>query len=105
DQRHSQNAAGIVAHLVDRPGDLDATALASAARMDLRLHDPCAAAQPGGSLYRLVDGKTWNSARRCHAVFAQHFLPLILVNIHDLPYRYSKIHLPAVACECQTMRL
>ena len=62
--------------------DLHAAALAAAAGVDLRLHDPHLAAELLRRLDRLVDGERGNAARRGHAVLAEDFLALVFVDVH-----------------------
>src|SRR5450759_1937711 len=51
--------------------------------MDLGLHHPYLAAQLFGGLHRFRDGETGYAARRFDTVFAQDFLALVFVDIHD----------------------
>src|SRR6185295_4123694 len=67
-------------------GELDAAALAAAAGVDLGLDHPDLAAQFISRLDGFLDGKTRHAARRGDAVLAQHFLGLILVNLHGTPF-------------------
>ena len=64
DELHAEDLFRLVLHLVERPRDLDAAALAAAAGVDLRLHDPDRAAELLRRLDRLVDAEARNAARR-----------------------------------------
>jgi hypothetical protein len=82
DEVHADHAAGILAHLVQRLGDLDAAALAAAAGVDLRLHDPDLAAQLPGRLDRFV-GRVGDLTRKdADAELGEQPLRLILVDVH-----------------------
>src|SRR6185369_2212268 len=82
DEVHADHAARIVAHLVEGFGDLDPTAFAAAAGMDLRLHDPDLAAQLLGRLDRLVRGIGDLTRKDADAEFGEQSLRLILVDVH-----------------------
>ena len=69
DQRHAEHVLGVALGLLGRPGDLDAAALAASARVNLRLDDDDAAAEPAGHLARL-EPESWRlrpAARRRRA--------------------------------------
>src|SRR5206468_9575627 len=70
--------------------ELDAAALAAPAGMDLRLDDPRLATELARRVFGLGHGKARNASRRRHAVLAQYFLTLILVNVHVSPPRDRK---------------
>src|SRR5690606_11170698 len=55
---HAEDLARDLADLVDRAGELHATALASSTGVDLGLHHPDVAAERLGGLDRLVDRET-----------------------------------------------
>jgi hypothetical protein len=76
---------GEVAHLVDGARELDAAALAAAARVDLRLDDPHGTAQRLRRLHGLVDGERRDAARYRHAIAAEDFLALVFVDLHAAP--------------------
>jgi hypothetical protein len=75
--------------LTRRPtGELDAAALAAAARVDLGLDDPDRAAE----LLRRLDGlpapvNAGMPARHGHAEVAQDLPALVLVNLHEVSLR------------------
>ena len=82
DQRHAQHAGGFGLHVRHRLHDLDAAALATAAGVDLRLDDPDGAAQRFGGLHRLVHIEGRDAAASGDAEAAEHFLGLVLMNVH-----------------------
>ncbi|MNI27536.1 hypothetical protein D3C73_812740 [compost metagenome] len=91
DQLHAQDFRGQLAHVVQRARQLDATALAAAARVNLCLDDPHRSTQLFSGSHGLVDGKSGDPARHRDAKLLQQFLALILVDFHVLPVRtYEK---------------
>jgi hypothetical protein len=68
DERHAEHLLGELLRFVGRLGELDAAALAAAARMDLRLHDDDAATEAAGDLAGFRGGKRHFTARHGHAV-------------------------------------
>ncbi len=56
DQLHAEDVVGVLAHFVERAGQLDATALAAATGVDLGLHHPDLAAELFGRLDRRIHG-------------------------------------------------
>ncbi len=69
-------------HFIDRFRDLDAAALAAAAGVNLRLHDPHLAAEFLGRRDRFVNAEARDAARSRNAVLAQDFLRLVFVYLH-----------------------
>jgi len=59
DQLHAEDVVGVLADFVQRARELDAAALAAAAGVDLRLHDPDLAAQFFGGLHRPSTDTVW----------------------------------------------
>ncbi len=81
-QLHAEDPARMRLHLVERLGDLDATALAAAAGVDLGFHHPPASAELLRRLHRFVHAEARIAARGGDAVLAQDFLALVLVDFH-----------------------
>ena len=81
-QRHAEHALGFLAHLVDGLDHLDATALAAAASVDLRLDDPDRSAEFLGGAHRVFRRKGYRSPRNRHAELLQNRLRLVFVNVH-----------------------
>jgi hypothetical protein len=81
---HAQDLAGDALDVLDGLGDLDAAALAAAARVDLGLDDPDRAAELLGGLDRLLDRVGRNAARHGHAELGKNFLALVLVDLHEV---------------------
>ncbi len=94
DELHAEDLAGALAHFVDRARDLDAAALAAAAGVDLRLHDPHRPAELTSPPHRLVDGERRNAARHRHAVAAEELLALVLVDLHVAVLLRSRVRQP-----------
>ncbi|TPV97883.1 MAG: hypothetical protein USCAAHI_02684 [Beijerinckiaceae bacterium] len=69
------------AHFVIGLAKLDAARLATAARMDLRLHRPMPAAEFCRAIDRLLGAVGDRSMRRRHAKIRQDLLSLVLVNV------------------------
>ena len=84
DQRHAEHLRGEIAHLVHRARELHAAALAAAAGVDLRLHDPDFPAQLLRRFHGLVDRERGKAPRGRHAVFAKEFLALVFVDVHGV---------------------
>ena len=84
DQLHAEDLAGQGLDLVDRAGQLDAATLAATAGVDLRLDDPDRAAELLRCLDRLLNRESRNAARHRDSEFAQDFLALVLVNLHEV---------------------
>src|SRR5260363_296520 len=82
-QLHSQDLAGVVAHLIDGFGDFDAAAFAASARVNLGLDDPDAPPQFARDLDGLIDGYRRFAARHGDAKRAQDFLALIFMYFHS----------------------
>src|SRR5260364_302385 len=82
-QLHSQDLAGVVAHLIDGFGDFDAAAFAASARVNLGLDDPDAPPQFARDLDGLIDRYRRFAARHGDAKRAQDFLALIFMNFHS----------------------
>ncbi len=85
DELHAENFRREQLDFVRRPGELDAAALAAAARMDLGLDHPHLSAQLSCRVHRLLDGKAGDPARGFDAVSAQDFLCLVFVDLHRFP--------------------
>jgi hypothetical protein len=81
-QLHPEDLAGELLDLVERAGELDPAALATAARVNLRLDDPDRAAEPLRGLAGFEDAERRIPARHRHAELAQDFLALVLVDLH-----------------------
>src|SRR5260364_44747 len=82
-QLHSQDLAGVVAHLIDGFGDFDAAAFAASARVNLGLDDPDAPPQFARDLDGLLDRYRRFAARHGDSIRAQDFLALIFMNLHS----------------------
>ena len=80
---HAQDLGGQFLDLLDRLGDLDATALATATGVNLGLHNPNRAAQFLGGFHRLLHRERRNATRHRHTKLTQDFLALVLVNLHE----------------------
>jgi hypothetical protein len=85
DERHAEHLLRVSPDLVDGLGDLHAAALAAAAGVDLRLHDPDAAAQLLCDGHRFVGRHRRLAARRGDAVLPEDLLALVLVDVHGRP--------------------
>ncbi len=82
----------MLADFVDRMGEADAalgrlaefleTALAAAAGVDLRLHDPQRPRKLLGGLDRFVDAHRGIASGNGHAILREQFLGLIFVDVH-----------------------
>jgi hypothetical protein len=83
-QLHAEDLAGKLADFVQRLGDLDTSAFATAARVNLGFDHPEIASQGFGCLDRFIDGLTEHPARNGNAEFLQELLTLIFVNFHAL---------------------
>ena len=86
--RHERRPEKPLCFLLDvfnRLHDLDATRLAAAARMDLRLDDPDRPAEFVRFRNRLFRCERRMSARYRHAILRKHGLGLVFVNIHEKP--------------------
>jgi hypothetical protein len=83
DELHAQNFTGDFADIVNRAGQLNATALATATGVNLRLDNPHGAAQFLSGFHRFLNGKCWDAARHRHTGLAQDFLALVFVNLHE----------------------
>ncbi len=87
DQRHAENLLGVEFGILAGAGDLDTTALAAAAGVDLRLDDDTACAlgkEFAGNRRGFFKGISHFAARNGDAVPGQDFLRLVLVNLHGL---------------------
>jgi hypothetical protein len=84
---HAEHGLGELLHLVDRPGELDAAALAAAAGMDLRLDDPDRAAQFARRTLGLGGGVGHLALQHGHAVLGQELLGLVFVDVHRSSFR------------------
>ncbi len=82
DQRHAEDLLGQLADFLDRPGELDATALAAAAGVDLRLDHPDRPAELArrglGVLGRVRD----LTAQEADAIVLEQGLCLVFVDVH-----------------------
>ena len=95
DQRLAEHLLGIGAHFLDRLGEADAAlgigaklrelALAAAAGVDLRLHDPERPGQLLRGLDRLVDIHCRMARRNRHAELRKQLFGLIFVDVHRGP--------------------
>ena len=91
DQRHPDHLLRELLDLVERPGDLDAAALAAAAGVNLRLDDAtCVAAEPAGDLGGFGRRERHLAARHGDAEAREHGLGLILVDFHRRVVRKPK---------------
>src|SRR6185437_7321703 len=81
-QLHAEDLAGEACDVFERPGDLDAAALAAAAGMDLRLDDPDRAAEPLRGLRGFTDAESGIAARHGNAEAGKDFLALVFVDLH-----------------------
>jgi hypothetical protein len=88
-QLHAEDRVRVAAHLFAGLGDLDAAALAAAAGVDLRLHDPHLAAELVGRFHGLLDAEARDSARCRDTEFAEDFLRLVFVDLHPGTLRVS----------------
>ena len=79
---HAEDLAGELLDLVERARELDATALAAAAGMDLRLHHPDRATELLRRLGGFQHAERGVAARHRHTELAQDFLALVLVDLH-----------------------
>ena len=79
---HTQDVASQPFDVIQGFGNLDATALASATRMDLGFHDPNWTAQLLGSGDSLVHRKRRETSWDRHAKSAQDLFALIFMNFH-----------------------
>src|SRR5690606_4670781 len=79
---HAEYFARKLADLVDRAGQLDPAALATAAGVDLGLDHPDLAAQRFGGLDRIIDRETGDAPGHRDPVLAQDLLALVLVDFH-----------------------
>ena len=82
DELHAEDLAGELRDLGLRARQLDAAALAAAAGVDLRLHDPDRAAELLRRLGRLADAERGIAARHRDAEAGEDFLALVFVNLH-----------------------
>jgi hypothetical protein len=89
DERHAQHLLREGSHFVDGFRDLHAAALAPAARVDLRLHDPDAAAQFLRHGHRLVGRQRRLAAWSDHPVLPEDLLALVLVDVHGGGRRWA----------------
>src|SRR5215212_8962675 len=87
DELHAEYLAGQFLRLVGALRDLDAAALAAAARVYLRLDDDDLRAQLLRRVIRLLGRARDNPARHRDAVLPQKLLRLVLVNLHPRPLR------------------
>jgi len=90
DQCHAEDLASNGFEFVERLDDLDPTALAATAGMDLRFDDPNRTAKVLSQLYRFYDGVRDPAARDGDAVLGQDAFCLVLVNIHAGPILVSE---------------
>ena len=81
-QHHAEDLARVLFHFVDGFRDLDAAALAAAAGVNLRFHNPHLAAEGLRRRDGFFDVEALNAARRGHAVLAQDFFRLVFVYLH-----------------------
>jgi len=82
DQGHAQHTFSFLADFIDRFNDLYATTFAATACMDLRFDNPNRATQFFRSLHRFIDAKRGFPLRNGHAIFREHRLGLIFMDIH-----------------------
>jgi len=85
DQLHAEDLGRVLAHFVQRLGDLDTTALAATASVDLGLDHPDLAAELLCCLDRVIDAGAMDASRRDDTVLSQYFFCLILMNLHGCP--------------------
>ena len=82
DQLHPVDLIGELVGLTRIRGQLDASALASAARVNLRFDDNRAAAEPLGHRFRVRGVEDGVAFGNRHAVLGKNLFGLILVNFH-----------------------
>src|SRR5690606_6934197 len=84
-EHHPENLSGPFTNLLNAPGKLDASALAPAPRVDLRLHheELCTVGRHllGGS-YGLVDGPRYDSGLYGDSISCKDLFCLVLVQLH-----------------------
>src|SRR6267378_1966500 len=78
----------MLSYCVKRLCNFHPAAFAAAAGVDLRLDHPDLTAELLRCFHRLIDREGREAARRRHAVFAQHFLALVLVDLQAALPRY-----------------
>src|SRR5262249_35590227 len=91
DQRLAEQALRHLLRVVGRAHELDTAGLAAAAGVDLRLDDGEPAAEVGERLLRLVGRVDRDALRHRHAVARQHFLGLVLVDVHGRGRRAKRV--------------
>jgi hypothetical protein len=79
---HTKNLAGYLLGVLDGVGELDATALAASAGMDLRLYDNLSA-QLLSDLPGLLRRRSHTAVGHRHPELSEHILSLILVDLHN----------------------
>src|SRR5690606_5743532 len=77
-----EHALGVLAHLVQGPGQLDAAGLAAAAGVDLRLDHPEVAVDGLGGLDRLLWRAGDAPGGNGNAVVGEQLLGLVFVEVH-----------------------
>ena len=93
----AEHALGVLTHFVEGLGVLDATGLATATGMDLRLDHPGVAADGLGRVYGLLRGARNAPGRYRNAVIGKQLFCLVFVEIHDSPRGVSARK--GVACQ------
>ena len=91
DQRHAEHPIGQLAHLLDRARQLDATALAAAAGVDLRLDHPGRSAKGARGRLGLVGGIGDLARQHGDSVVLEQRLGLVFVNVHARLARRSGV--------------
>ena len=82
DKGHAQHAFSFLAHLLDRFDDFYAAAFAATTCMDLRFDNPNRATQFFRGRHRFIDTKCRFPLGNGHAIFREHRLGLIFMDIH-----------------------
>ena len=82
DERHANHRARQLFRVLRRPRELDTTALATAARVDLRLHDDHAGAEALGDVDGIGGRERHLAAGHGHAVARKDRFRLVLVDFH-----------------------
>ncbi len=101
DEGHAEDGRGVLTHLLEGAGELDAAPLAAPAGVDLRLDHPHVAAELLRRGDGLVHAEARLAARRGDAVAAQQLLGLVFVNLHASPligFRRFRRAGPGVLC-------
>ena len=87
---HAQNVTSQTLDIVNRLGNFDTTALATATGVDLCLDDPDRTTQLLCGFYRFLNCECGNAARHGHTKTAQDFLGLVLMNLHGWSLKSRK---------------